>query len=105
MILPVLQNINQEDELKKIPNLILNQNGNAFITERKFTNGDYESLPMPDYSFLNFKYYMDAATMITSRGCDGKCKYCSTPYFFHQFQSRKAKDVVDEMELLIKLFF
>lgn len=101
VILPVLQNVNQEDELKKIPNLILNQNGNAFITERKFTNGDYESLPMPDYSFLNFKYYMDTATMITSRGCDGKCKYCSTPYFFHQFQSRKAKDVVDEMELLI----
>lgn len=100
-ILPVLQNIEKEEELKKIPNLVLNQNGKSFITERKFTNGDYRSLPIPDYSLLNFKNYMDTATMITSRGCDGTCKYCSTPYFFHQFQSRKVKDVIEEMELLI----
>lgn len=101
VIIPILENIDREDALKNIPNLVLNQNGNFFITKRQFTNGNYKNLPIPDYSFLDFPLYIDTATMITSRGCDGKCKYCSTPYFFHQFQSKNVKDIVDEIEVLI----
>lgn len=86
MIIPILKNIDREDALKNIPNLVLNQDGNFFITKRQFTNGNYKNLPILDYSFLDFSLYIDTATMITSRGCDGKCKYCSTPTFFINFK-------------------
>ena len=101
ILIPVLENIFNIKTLKQIPNLVICENNRIFKTERKFTQGNYKSLPIPDYSMIDFHNYMDTASMITSRGCDGKCKYCSTPYFFHQFQSRSVKDVVDELEILV----
>ncbi len=101
VIIPVLKNIFHIENLKQIPNLVLNETNKMILTKREILNNDYSKLPIPDYSFLNFQNYMDTATMITSRGCDGACKYCSTPFFFHRFQSRCAKDVVDEMEILV----
>ena len=47
---------------------------------------------------------MDTRTIITSRGCIGSCKFCSTLYYFGKWSGRNALDVVDEIELLIKKY-
>ena len=47
---------------------------------------------------------MDTRTIITSRGCIGTCKYCTTPFFFKRWSARNAKDVVDEIEMIINSY-
>lgn len=52
--------------------------------------GMYKNLPM--------------ATMITSRGCPFKCLFCCRAVFGNTYRLRSPKNVVDEMEILVKSF-
>lgn len=54
------------------------------------TPGMYRRLPM--------------AFMITSRGCPYHCVFCSRTVFGNFYRARSAKNVVDEMEHLVKNF-
>jgi len=84
---------------------------------------DLDSLPFParhlvdfdDYngwSFMNLvssklgiKKIPKYATILTSRGCNGNCGYCSSPLIWkRQWTARSAQNVVDEIELLKKCF-
>lgn len=47
---------------------------------------------------------MDTRTIITSRGCIGNCTFCTTPYFFGKWTAKTPKQVVDEIEILIKKY-
>ncbi len=43
-------------------------------------------------------------SMMTSRGCPYRCTYCSKNVFGRTFRARSAKNVVDEMALLVRDF-
>ena len=47
---------------------------------------------------------MDTRTIITSRGCVGTCKFCTTPYYFGKWNGRNVIDVVNEIEMLISKY-
>ena len=57
------------------------------LSEYKPTPSAYKNLPQ--------------ATMITSRGCPYRCAFCDRSVFGNRYRSRTARNVVDEMELLI----
>jgi radical SAM superfamily enzyme YgiQ (UPF0313 family) len=58
-------------------------------------------LPMNHYKILNMKKGM--ATMITSRGCPMQCSFCSSASLHgSKMRMRSTKNIVDEMEHLIK---
>jgi Fe-S oxidoreductase len=68
---------------------------------------DLDSLPFPERDTLptvlkNFNF----ASMVTSRGCYGRCSFCSVDGFYAsygpKYRYRNAKSVVDEMEMLYK---
>lgn len=68
----------------------------------------WELLPMKKYSKINnpmggiskSRYW---APIITSRGCTDKCIFCSSANFWgNRYRSRSAKNVLDEIELLVK---
>ena len=68
-----------------------------------------DSIPFPARHLFNQqKYtYPDALyspcfPIMTSRGCNGKCTYCCTKQMFIGFRVRSAKNIVDEIEFLIK---
>ena len=74
---------------------------------------DLDSLPYPARHLLPMDQYdtqKDPFTMrhpytsiITSRGCPGVCVYCSIHSIWgHRWRGRSAKNVVDEIEYLIK---
>ncbi|NMA51287.1 MAG: radical SAM protein [Mollicutes bacterium] len=48
--------------------------------------------------------YMDTRTMVTSRGCIGRCKFCNTPYYFGNWSGKGVYDVISEIEMLVSKF-
>ncbi len=69
-----------------------------------------DDLPFPMREFSGKYTYPDAVfkecfPMITSRGCIGQCTYCCTKQMYGvKFRYRSAKNVVDEIEYLIKTY-
>ena len=99
-----IKNIGEMDNLKRIPNLIIKEKEKIIKTrEERIINRFYKS-PIPNREFLDINQYMDTRTMITSRGCIGNCTFCSTPYFFGTWNGKEEKQVVDEIEMLIKKY-
>lgn len=78
---------------------------------------DLDILPFPAYHLLPLERYFEAAKdspylmysqmsgIISSRGCPGDCSYCSIHSVWgHSWRGRSPKNVVDEMEFLIKTY-
>ena len=71
---------------------------------------DLDTLPFPArHLFKNRQYtypdslYKATAPIITSRGCPGVCTFCTSHNIFgRKFRTRGAKNVADEIELLVK---
>ncbi len=68
----------------------------------------WELLPMEKYSKINIPMSVTCksrhwAPIITSRGCPAKCIFCSSVNFWgHHYRTHSAKNVLDEIELLVK---
>jgi len=60
--------------------------------------------PMQDYDIKFGTISEDTATMITSRGCGNTCKFCSTTRYWRKVRFRSAKNIVDEIEDIIRQF-
>ena len=74
---------------------------------------DINKLPWPDRNSVPIYKYLDApgemplpcAQMLASRGCPFQCNFCAWPQIMfdgHNYRPRDVKDVVDEMEFLVK---
>ncbi len=76
---------------------------------------DLNVLPLPARHLLDLKAYDSESdpfcmrhpltSMITSRGCPGRCVYCSIHAIWgHTWRGRSAENVVDEIEHLVKKY-
>lgn len=76
---------------------------------------DLNTIPFPARHLLPMDLYQSkedlfamrypSTTMVTSRGCPGICKYCSIHAVWgYSWRGRSAKNVVDEIELLVANF-
>lgn len=60
-------------------------------------------LPMDKYSPTPGNYLrLPAASMITSRGCPGRCTFCNTDMFGKTIRFRTAKNIAEEITSLIR---
>lgn len=71
-----------------------------------------DELPIPDRTMLtaNTDYFnpvvkrMPYTTVFTSRGCPGRCVFCSSPAFYGRtIRFRSARSVLEELEIIQKL--
>lgn len=86
-------------------------NGQAVINQpRPFM--DMDDLPIPDRTLLpkGIDYFnpvvkrMPYTTLQTSRGCPGKCIFCTAPTFYgKRIRNRSAGNVLEELRTLAKL--
>lgn len=97
----VIDCIISNGDLYKIPNLAYKNHNKIILTSHEKTTSYFKDLDIPKRELLDISKYMDTRTMITSRGCIGKCTFCTTPVFFKNWQSKNYKQVVDEIEYLI----
>lgn len=98
--------------------IIYNRDGQARLTPPRALIEDLDSLPFPERGYLPVSQYIEntlrsksynmrhpALTVVTSRGCPGRCIYCCVEKIWgRKWRARSAKNVVDEVELLIKQY-
>ena len=100
----VIDNIYNTELLNNIPNIAFKNNNEIVLTKQINIENNYSELPIIDRDFVNIDKYMDTRTLITSRGCIGTCKFCTTPYYFKMWNGRSAEEVVNEIEMLINKY-
>lgn len=102
------------DQLENLKGIVYRQNGRVVKTLPRPYLNNLDDLPFPARHLMpSFKQYhptpasykkLPVGTMITSRGCPFRCLYCDRSIFGNQFRFRSAKNVVDEIEVIIKDF-
>lgn len=109
--LPLLGLANK-DKIEKIPGIsykVDNQVIHNPLPERQI---DVNTLPFPAWHHIKPEWYHDAGklypflTLISARGCVGRCTFCRDPQTFYKrrLRLRDPKLVVDEMEYDLKMF-
>ncbi len=98
--------------LETVKGIYFKKNNKIIKTEKSDIIHNLDLLPFPSYHLIRpLKKYnptpisyksFPQATMITSRGCPGKCHFCDKSIFGYSYRERSAKNVVDEIEMLIK---
>ncbi|MCC6933479.1 MAG: radical SAM protein [Deltaproteobacteria bacterium] len=99
--------------LKSIGGLVFKHNGEIIATPGRGYIQDLDALPFParhlypplsTYRPVPGSYMqLPMAHVISSRGCPYQCIYCDRSIFGQKFRSRSPKNVVDEIEELVKL--
>lgn len=105
------------EDLKKINGLVFFDKGNIVTTPRRTPIVDIDTLPFPDFKFLNKEYFKEQeitsigkvgrkVQLISARGCPFKCVFCSTSRFWGGFRlhsadytARMIKNVIDEFNI------
>lgn len=111
-IIELISTIKHQGNLSSVKGLVYKKNGKIIMNTPRELIQNLDELPFPArHLFQNQKYtYPDSLSkntfpIITSRGCPGRCIFCNTQNIFgHQFRARSAKNVVDEIELLINKY-
>ena len=108
-IIKAIQKNRLSPELKNIPGVILKENKNNFIPHCRVPM--LNILPFPARELVDYKKYRSIlakrnpiTTIISSRGCSYRCKFCSNLESGHRVRYRSAKNVVDEMQECIEKF-
>ncbi|WDV44106.1 radical SAM protein [Clostridiaceae bacterium M8S5] len=66
---------------------------------------DLDKLPIPDRSLLTLDKYVYPFTISTSRGCPGRCIFCSSSSFWgKKIYMRSIKSIIDEIKYLVLHF-
>ena len=95
-------------DFSKVSGLGFRRNGKFIINPCKVID-DLDSIPFPNWDIFPLKGYNKKASKIkfpilTSRGCPYRCSYCPSSRINFRYRVRSAKNVVDEMEHLIKKY-
>lgn len=99
-------------EMENIPNIIYkNKLDKIILNERKPERVHLDEYPFPDRQSIDINKYLDVweqhhgmrpVSLITARGCAFKCKWCSHSVYGHRHRRRTPKNVVDEINLIVK---
>jgi len=109
--------LNKKKNFHRIKGIAFNQQGKIIKTPPRELIADLDEIPFPDRDLINFKKYLakesdtpylmryPAAGLITSRGCPGRCVYCTVKAVWGRtWRGRSSQNVVDEIELLMKRY-
>jgi len=100
----------ENKSLTSIKGLSYKKNSNFNHNETRPVIKDLDSLPFPARHLLPMEEYsptpgnykrLPAFSMITSRGCPGKCTFCNTDIFGKSIRFRSARNIADEISYLI----
>ncbi len=105
-----LQELLECNDLSKIKGIVFKKNNRIVRNKPRERIEDLDSLPMPAYDLLPVLKYkpavgtyqkLPAMSMVTSRGCPGRCTFCSKT-LGNKFVFKSAKKIFGEIKYLIK---
>ncbi|WP_242085154.1 B12-binding domain-containing radical SAM protein [Aestuariivivens sediminis] len=101
------------DEYQSIKGIAYLVNGQLIRTSTRSKIKDLKNLPFPNRAAIDFKPYLDtwktyhgksSMTISTQRGCPYTCKWCSTAVYGQSYRRRPAKQVVEEIKLILDTY-
>jgi radical SAM superfamily enzyme YgiQ (UPF0313 family) len=101
-----------DDSWKNVKGIGYRENGEVKLNELYPFIENLDELPIPDRTLLpqNVDYFnpvvkrVPYTTMMTSRGCPGKCTFCSSPPFYgRKIRYRSVESMIAELEEIKKL--
>ncbi|MFH1092576.1 MAG: radical SAM protein [Candidatus Omnitrophota bacterium] len=112
-LLELAQKLESGGDLDAVKGILYRQGDKAVKNPPRELISDLDWLPWPERKLLPVKKYNDApgdiplpcASMWASRGCPFRCSFCLWPqvmYGGNSYRVRSVKNVVDEMEYLVK---
>jgi len=96
--------LEKNKSLKNIRGIAFKSKGKVYVNPRLEFITNLDELPIPKHELFedNIKETGEAIIM-TSRGCPFNCIFCSTSeYWGRRWRPRSSKNVVDEMEYIIR---
>jgi len=111
-IADLVEKLDKRENINKIKGITYREGGIIKQNPHRDYIRDLDSLPFPARHLFDMKKYdshlykSPSFLMISSRGCPYQCTYCLWPQvmYGHSFRVRSARNVVDEMEFLVKKF-
>lgn len=103
-IAELIRRLENGEDLSGINGVIYRSYGQIIKNPMSMPITDLDKIPFPDRDMLDIRTYNGAFCMLTSRGCPYSCTFCSRPVTGKLFRGRSAKNVVDEMEFLLKKY-
>ena len=110
IFLDLINAIDEKTELREIPGLVFEDNGEIINTGQRPLISNLDELPFPARHLVPYKKYTSllskggvVTTVFTSRGCPFKCSFCDRPHLGKIFRARSSVNVVDELEACTKL--
>ena len=95
------------NSLKKIEGIAFKEKGRMKRNPARALIQDLDSLPFPARHLVPVEKYFTMgvtktpfATILTSRGCPGKCIYCNKSIFTAIFRARSSENIVKEIQEL-----
>lgn len=111
--LEIVKSIVNNKELNHVQGLVFRKNGELVMTPPRLLIDDLDSLPFPSrhlfpsqilQSRVSFSKNAPVGNIITSRGCPGKCIFCSNKVFGRKFRERSPENVVTEIEEMVEKY-
>lgn len=110
-IVELIQTLKKKGDLRSVKGLIIRKNdGDTILTDSRPLIEDLDSISIPAWEMVpHLKNYRESATrfsklplgsIITSRGCPGKCLFCDNSVFGRKFRAHSAKYVIDMIKFL-----
>jgi len=105
IIIPLIKAIQEGREPENLPGVSYRNNKGQIIPgQANPLIKDLDSLPYADRDCLDLQTYHCALSILTSRGCPYNCAFCFKPVHGLVFRTRTPKNVVDEIEWLLKTY-
>lgn len=117
VLMELLDNMEKGVDYSNTKGTVVKKDGRIIVNELSAPIADLDSLPFPAYDLLHMDYYLGLdnsaiekfldepmGTILSSRGCPFNCIFCATDRLFKKFRPRNAKNVVDEIEYLVKKY-
>ncbi len=86
-------------DVSVIKGLFSKKDGKVFYKEDRPLITNLDSLPLADFTGIDFSLYPDAMIPVSSsRGCPNRCIYCDEKTFWHTYRTRSAKKIFAEVK-------
>ena len=104
-----------KDNIGSIKGICANVNGETLFTRPRPLVPDLDIFPIPDRDIADMNYYFQPRqlipyhtgrtfTLLTSRGCNFNCVFCSTHIHWQKFRAFSAPRVIAEIEELVNKY-
>jgi len=110
IVADIVSELSKDDgSWKTVPGIAFRHDGSVVVNNSRPMDRDLDHLPFPDRSMLPDHDYFNPVVKrypytvsVTSRGCVGRCAFCTVPRLYpNVIKARSAENVLQELDLIV----